>query len=67
MKEGEYLLFYNIEIHGDTEGNIWYNVTFQSGESKFDRKKFNSAKTSYIYNTVEKLADALKALPAPTD
>ena len=61
------LLLYNIEIHGDSDGNIWYSVNFQSGESRFETKKFNNSETEYIYSTVEKLSDALKALPAPTD
>ncbi len=55
------LLAYNIEIHGNDNGEIFYSVTFQHGK-RHEPEKFNSAKTSFIYSTVEKLSDALNEL-----
>lgn len=59
------MLHYRIEIQGNSSGELWYDVSFQSAESKSDVKKFNSADIEYIYSTVDKLAEGLKALPNP--
>ena len=58
------MLSYNIEIHGNDNGEIFYSVAFQNGK-RHEPEKFNSAKIAFIYSTVEKLADALKNL-SPT-
>ena len=60
------MLSYNIEIHGNDNGEIFYSVTFQHGE-RYKPEKFNSAKINYIYSTVEHLTDALKELSATAE
>ena len=65
QKGSENMFGYRIEIQGDASGEIWYNVTFQSGERNKEIKKFNSADTAYIYSTIEQLAEALKAISYP--
>lgn len=58
------MLTYRIEIQGNTNGEVWYNVSFCSGEgNRVELRKFNSADVEKIYSTVEKLADALQDLP----
>ncbi len=65
-KEGDLLLAYNIEIHGNDNGEIFYSVTFQHGK-RHEPEKFNSAKIAFIYSTVDKLAEALKVLSATAE
>ena len=56
-------MLYRIEIQGDTNGELFYGVSFQSGIDQLDKKKFNSDDIKDIHTTVEHLADALKNLP----
>ncbi|MBQ9904908.1 MAG: hypothetical protein IJM47_09005 [Synergistaceae bacterium] len=63
MIGGVFMLSYNIEIHGNDNGEIFYSVTLQNG-TRHEPEKFNCAKTAFIYSTVDKLADALKELSA---
>ena len=58
------MIGYRIEIQGNTNGKLWYNVSFQSGELGVEVRKFNSAEIAFIHSTVEKLADALKQVSA---
>ncbi len=55
MKEDDTLLNYRIEINGNTEGNIFWNASFQSGE-----EIFNPDDTAHIYSIAGKLCEALK-------
>ena len=59
------MLHYRIEIQGDTNGELWYDVAFHSEKNSIEAKKINSADVAYIHSTVDKFAEALKALPTP--
>ena len=59
------MVAFDIEIHGNDNGEIFYSVTFQHGK-RHEPEKFNSAKIDFIYSTVDKLADALKNLSPTT-
>ena len=56
------MLQYRIEILGDSNGDVGYNISFQSAGRNPETKKFNSADITHIYSTVDKLADALKTI-----
>lgn len=55
------MLAYNINIQGNSNGEVYYCVTFQGGEPT-KPEKFNSAQTASIYSTVDLLVDALKTI-----
>lgn len=57
------MLHYRIEIQGDTNGALWYDVAFHSEKNSSEANKINTADVAYIHSTVDKFADALKALP----
>ncbi len=58
------MIGYRIEIQGNANGEIWFNVSFLSGELGIEVRKFNNAEIAFIHSTVKKLTDALKSVSA---
>lgn len=56
------MLAFDIEIHGNDNGEIFYSVTFQNG-TRHEPEKIDSVDIDFI----ERLTDALKELSATAE